>query len=95
MQQSRLINEVVNNVKVLINHEYANYVVSEVILFKDQSINREIAKVICQNLSFYCNSKYSSSVVEKLVQQANYDTQQLIFDAIFDQRQNKKKLHPC
>ena len=74
MQQSRLIYEVVNNVKELINDEFANYVVSEVIFFKDESINREIAKIICLNLSWYCNSKFSSSVVEKLIQNSNFDT---------------------
>lgn len=91
MQQSRLINEVVNNVKELINDEYANYVVSEVIFFKDQSINREIAKIICMNLSWYCNSKYSSSVVEKLLECSNPDNQQIIFDALVSKKKDKKK----
>jgi hypothetical protein len=91
MQQSRLINEVVNNVKELINDEYSNYVVSEVIFFKDQSINREIAKVICTNLSWYCNSKFSSSVVEKLIKSSNNDNQQIIFDVLVNKKKDKSK----
>ena len=91
MQQSRLINEVVNNVRELVNDEFANYVVSEVIFFKDQSINREIAKVICTNLSLYCNSKYASSVVEKLLESSNYDNQQIVFDGLVNKKKEKTK----
>ena len=49
-QQSRLINEVVRNVANLINDQFANYVVSEVINFKDNNVNMELTKIISQNM---------------------------------------------
>lgn len=49
-QQKRLINEVVKNIREFIDDQFANYVVSEVITFKDANINFEIAKIVAQNL---------------------------------------------
>jgi len=37
-------------VKELINDQFANYVVSEVINFKDPNINLEISKTVAMNL---------------------------------------------
>ena len=62
-----IIKEVLIHLKELINDEFANYVVSEVINFRDPQINLEICKVICQNIVKYANSKYSSGVVENLL----------------------------
>ena len=87
-QQSQLINEVVKNVKELINDQFANYVVSEVINFNDQAINLEITKIISQNLLTYCTSKYSSSVVEILLNNSNTECQQIIFDVFLDKNVN-------
>ena len=91
LQQSRLINEVVNNVKELINDQFANYVVSEVINFKDQAINKEISKIISQNLLRYCNSKYSSSVVEILMNSSNFECQQYIFEVFCEKKNQHSK----
>ena len=40
----------VKNVKEFIDDQFANYVVSEVIMLKDLSINLQIAKIISLNL---------------------------------------------
>lgn len=86
-----MINEVVNNVKELINDQFANYVVSEVINFKDQAINKEISKIISQNLLRYCNSKYSSSVVEILMNSSNFECQQYIFEVFCEKKNQHSK----
>jgi pumilio RNA-binding family len=81
-QQSRLVNKIVENVRVLIGDQFANYVVSEVIAFGEQSINMSIAKVVCADLGPYCCSKFSSSVVESLMKHSGNDVREMIFEVL-------------
>lgn len=66
-QQMAVVKEVIRHLQEFLNDEFANYVVSEVINFRDPKINLHIAKVVCSNLADYANSKYSSGVIENLL----------------------------
>jgi hypothetical protein len=44
----------------------------------------ELTTFISQNLFKYCTAKYSSSVVEILVNNINYESLQIILEAFFD-----------
>jgi uncharacterized membrane-anchored protein YjiN (DUF445 family) len=83
-QKMMIVDEVLKHIKELINDQFANYVVSEVVNFKDPQINLYIAQLVALNIAKYANSKYSSGVVENLLLNSDHQCCQIIFDVFMD-----------
>jgi hypothetical protein len=50
----------------LINHEYGNFIIQQIIFLKDIEFNFEILKYVKANLNSLAKKKFSSNVIDKV-----------------------------
>lgn len=82
-----LLNRIVKLLLKLINEPQGNYVIGFVISLKNNKINREIAlKIIDNNLVFMSTQKFSSIMIEKLIESGGIEIRSLIISKIFTEK---------
>ena len=75
------------NSPLLITDQYGNYVLQYVVKLENQEYISTIINLILTNLQKYCCQKFSSNVIEKCIERACPDLQNLLINAII---QNEK-----
>ena len=61
----RLLNAVHNKIKLLLLNQYGNYVIQHVMKINGKKRNNATIQLLIDDLVFYSNQKYSSSIIEK------------------------------
>ena len=65
-QRKRLIEEILKNVDKLINDEYGNFIIQQIVFLKESYAIEQISKFFVENLSHLSKKKYSSNVIDKV-----------------------------
>ena len=79
-----LLNRIVKLMIKLINEPQGNFVIGFVISLKNNKINKEIAlKIIDNNLLYMSTQKFSSIMIEKLIESGGIEIRSLIISKIF------------
>ena len=71
--KNKLINCIIDNCKVLICDQCGNYIIQFIIAFKIDFINEKIVSVLIEKLEEYSIQKFSSNVVEKILEICSYE----------------------
>jgi pumilio RNA-binding family len=62
-----LISQLVAKIDVLVDHEYGNFVIQQIIFLKDVESNVQIVKYIKDNFLSLAKRKFSSNVIDKVI----------------------------
>ncbi|CDW73022.1 rna-binding protein [Stylonychia lemnae] len=77
--QKELVLRSLEQLQYLINDQYGNYVVQQVLKFNDEEINLKIANFICSKIQYYCSQKISSNVVENAIRITTNECKKVYF----------------
>lgn len=64
-RRRKLVGKIIENIKVLVEDAYGNYVVQYVILLKDDEVNDRIVSILSRDIIPLAKQKFSSNVVER------------------------------
>jgi hypothetical protein len=61
-----LVNELLSNLDELVNHEYGNFIIQQVIFLKEVEFNLKIINFIKENFVALAKKKFASNVIDKV-----------------------------
>lgn len=65
-----------------INHQYANYVLQEIISFKDSNINSYVLKYVSKDILSFSKNKATSNIIEILLKEWSQETIKVVMQYI-------------
>eukprot|EP00347_Sterkiella_histriomuscorum_P011494 403372240 len=78
--QSELVKKSLEQIDSLINDQYGNYVIQQVLKFNDYLINIQICSYICTKFDYFCTQKISSNVVETAIRITSNECKRVFFN---------------
>jgi hypothetical protein len=61
-----MVNSILSQIDLLINHEFGNFIIQQIIYLKDVEYNTMIIDYIKSDLSILGKQKHSSNVIDKV-----------------------------
>jgi hypothetical protein len=65
-QKKRLVMEILKYLSILINDEYGNFIIQQIVFLKDNEFNEVILNFLKSNFVFLAKKKFSSNVIDKV-----------------------------
>ena len=80
--KNKMIECLINNCEILISDQCGNYIIQYIISLKNEKINERIVLVLIKKLEEYSKQKFSSNVVEKILECCSNKICQKIIDVL-------------